>query len=159
MRSYFENELGKFSSKYIDYNHADLDKIFNTLKGINKVFAYEPKDFLLEKRLKKYCHKYNIEIEFIPNPGFLTPKEIYNEFFDNHKYLMTPFYIDQRKRLNILVKKDGKPLHDKWTFDTENREKMPKNLEVPLPKFFGKNEFVEEAKNYVSKHFSNNIIH
>ena len=157
MKSYFENELDKFNSQYTDYNQADLDKVFNTLKGTKKVFAYEPKDFLLEKRLKKFSHKYNLELEFIPNPGFLTPKEIYNEFFDNHKYLMTPFYIDQRKRLNILVKKDGKPLHDKWTFDTENREKMPKNLKAPLPKFFGKNEYVEEAKKYVEKHFSNNL--
>ena len=45
MKSYFENELDKFNSKYIDYNHADLDKIFNNLKNAKKIFVYEPKDF------------------------------------------------------------------------------------------------------------------
>lgn len=157
MKSYFQNELIKFKSKYINYENSNLDLIFDKLTEVETVFAYDPKDFLLEKRLKKLSKQFNFELKYIENPGFLTPEEIYNDYFDNHKYFMTPFYIEQRKRLNILIKKDNKPLHDKWTFDTENREKMPKNLEVPNPKFFGQNEYVFEAKKYIEKHFQDNI--
>jgi len=157
MKSYFENELDKFNSKYIEFENADFDKVFHNFKDVKKIYTYEPKDFLLEKRLRRYCHKFKIELEIIPNPSFLTPQETYNEYFDNHKYFMTPFYIEQRKRLEILVKEDGKPLHDKWTFDTENREKMPKNLEVPKIKFFGESEYVTTAKEYIEKNFSKNI--
>jgi len=157
MKNYFDEKLNNFNSKYVEYEEGNLEETFKKLKSVEKIFVYEPKDFLLEKRLKKCSKKHNIELEIIENPGFLTPKKIYNEYFNNHKYFMTPFYIEQRKRLNILVKKDGKALHDKWTFDTDNREKLPKNLEVPLPKFFGHNDYVTEAKKYVEKHFTNNI--
>lgn len=157
MKYYFEEELSSFNSRYIEYQEDVLDITISKLNGIQKIVTYEPKDFLLKKRLIRYSKKYHLEIEFIPNPGFLTPEEIYNEYFSKHKYFMTPFYIEQRKRMNILIKKDGKPIHDKWTFDTENREKLPKNLSVPLPKFFGHNEYVSEAKKYIEKNFPNNL--
>ncbi len=157
MKNYFETELHDFKSKYIDYKNSDLELIFSKIKEVEIVYVYEPKDYLLEKRLKKYSKKYNVELKIIENPGFLTSQEVYNQYFETHKYFMTPFYIEQRKRLGILINKEDKPLHGKWTFDTENREKLPKNLEVPLPKFFGENEYVKEAKKYVEKHFSNNL--
>lgn len=157
MKYYFENILNEYKSKYINYENADLENLFEQFNNLETVFAYDPKDFLVTKRLKRFSKKFGFNLEFIQNPGFLTQPEVYNKYFDEHKYFMTPFYIEQRKRLNILVDKNSKPLHEKWTFDSENREKMPKNLEVPLPKFFGKNEYVSEAKNYIQKNFPDNL--
>jgi deoxyribodipyrimidine photolyase-related protein len=157
MKSYYENELSRFDAQYIDYTQSDFATIFGKFTDVTKIVTYEPKDFLLEKRIKKYCQDALIALEFIPNPGFLTPPEIYNEYFQNRKYFMTPFYIEQRKRLHILVDQKGKPLHDKWTFDSENRQKLPKNVVVPLPQFFGQNQYVAEAKTYVAQHFAHNL--
>lgn len=154
MRYFYDEEI-KCHKHYIEFD-TGLEEVFKKLKN-SRIIVYEPKDFLLEKRLNKLAKEYKIEIEFIPNPGFLTSPEIYNEYFDNHKYFMTPFYIEQRKRLNILVDKNSKPLHGKWTFDTDNRLKIPKNLEIPKIKFFGNNEYVLEAKKYIEKHFTNNL--
>ena len=33
--------------------------------------------------------------------------------------------------MNILMKKDGKPEGGKWSFDEDNRKKLPKNTKVP----------------------------
>jgi len=154
MRYFYDEEI-KCQKHYIEFD-TELEEVLKKLKN-SRIIVYEPKDFLLENRLNKLAKEYKIEIEFIPNPGFLTSPEIYNEYFDNHKYFMTPFYIEQRKRLNILVDKNSKPLHGKWTFDTENRLKIPKNLEIPKIKFFGNNEYVLEAKKYIEKHFTNNL--
>jgi deoxyribodipyrimidine photolyase-related protein len=154
MRYFYDEEI-KCQKHYIEFD-TELEEVLKKLKN-SRIIVYEPKDFLLENRLNKLAKEYKIEIEFIPNPGFLTSPEIYNEYFDNHKYFMTPFYIEQRKRLNILVDKNSKPLHGKWTFDTENRLKIPKNLEIPKIKFFGNNEYVLEAKKYIEKHFTSNL--
>jgi len=154
MKYFFENVIDS-QKHYFDFKE-DFEEIFKKIKN-SKILVYEPKDFILKKRLLKLTKQYELDIEFFDNPGFLTPKEIYNEYFDTHKYFMTPFYIEQRKRLNILVDKNQKPLHGKWTFDTENRLKLPKNLIIPDIKFFGSNEYVLEAKKYVQKHFSENI--
>jgi len=152
---YFYDEEIKCQKHYVEFD-TELEEVFKKLKN-SRIMVYEPKDFLLEKRLNKLAKECEFEIEFIDNPGFLTSPEIYNEYFDNHKYFMTPFYIEQRKRLNILVDKNSKPLHGKWTFDTENRLKIPKNLEIPKIKIFGNNEYVIEAKKYIEKHFTSNL--
>jgi deoxyribodipyrimidine photolyase-related protein len=52
--------------------------------------------------------------------------------------------------------KAGKPLGGKWTYDTENRKKYPKNKKAPAIHFPKNNEFYEEAKQYTEKHFAKN---
>ena len=157
MKSYFDSNLRNYNAHYVEFKNSDFTLLFEKFQVFGKIITYEPKDFLLEKRLRIYAKKFQIELEFIPNPNFLTSKEIYNDYFNQHRYFMTPFYIEQRKRLKILVDKNNKPHHEKWTFDTENREKMPKNLKAVPPKFFGKNDYVLEAKKYVEKNYPNNI--
>jgi len=159
MKSYFENHLDKYNSHYIEYVEGGLEKVGENFSHLRKIFAFHPKDFLIEKRLKRFCQSRGIELEFIENPNFITPEKIYREFFQSTKFQMTPFYISQRKRLGILLDSHGKPSHGKWTFDTENRKKLPKNLGVPTPKFFGNSPYVLEAKKYTHKHFSNNLGH
>ncbi len=154
MKYFYDNVLN-CQKHYIEFD-IDFESIFKKIKN-SKVLVYDPKDYILKKRIVKLARENGVELETIENPGFITPVEIYNEYFDNHKYFMTPFYIEQRKRFNILVDKNHKPLHGKWTFDTENRLKLPKNLIIPDIKFFGSNEYVLEAKKYIQKHFSENI--
>lgn len=156
MQHYLEHELKDIRCKYFEYQNSSFEEVFENYPKLEKVVIYDPKDFLILKRIKKSCHLKNLELEIIENPMFLTPPEFYNNYFDNRKYFMTPFYIEQRKRLDILIK-DEKPLNEKWTFDTENRLKLPKNLEIPNTKFFGSNEYVIEATKYVNKHFENNL--
>ena len=45
---------------------------------------------------------------------------------------MAKFYEMQRKRLNILVDADGAPHGGQWSFDADNRKKLPKGITVPL---------------------------
>ncbi len=157
MKHYYENILSNYKPHYIDYKNTDFDSIFSKLGSIKKLYIYEPKDFLIEKRIKKYCKLNDIELIQIENPSFLTPPSVYNEYFEKHKYFMTPFYIEQRKRLKVLIDNNQKPLHGKWTFDTENRLKLPATIEVPETKIFGNNSYVKEAKEYVDSNFSQNI--
>ena len=54
----------------------------------------------------------------------------------NKTYRMASFYKEMRKNYNILVNEEGKPFGEKWSFDDENRKKIPSGTEVPqLPKF------------------------
>lgn len=155
MRYFYENEIHS-QKHYINFKSIEFEELFKKIRG-HTLFIYEPKDFLIEKRILKFSKKYEIKLNIIENPGFVTPKKIYDEYFTNHKYFMTPFYIEQRKRLGILVDKNNKPINGKWTFDTENRLKIPKGLEIPEIKTFGDNEYVLEAKRYIEKYFKDNL--
>ena len=46
-------------------------------------------------------------------------------------YRMASFYQKARKELGLLVDKENKPVGGKWSFDEENRKKIPKNTIIP----------------------------
>jgi deoxyribodipyrimidine photolyase-related protein len=72
---------------------------------------------------------------------------------------MADYYQHQRKRLGILLEDDGEsPVGGKWSFDEENRKKVPKKLLKQLPQLPRpvQGEAVEEARKYVEKHFADN---
>ena len=52
--------------------------------------------------------------------------------------------------------KAGKPIGGKWTFDTENRKKYPKNKKAPSIHFPENSKHYDEARKYVEENFGNN---
>ena len=63
---------------------------------------------------------------------FLNSREEFNDYLSKKKNLSWQLFIkEQDKKLNILMKKDGNPEGGKWSFDEENRKKIPKNIKVP----------------------------
>ena len=93
------------------------------------------------------------------SPSFLNTKEDLASFFrsDKKKYHQTTFYIDQRKKRNILIESDGKPTGGAWTFDTENRKKYPAKKTAPFVQFPDIDLYYIEAKKYVETHFSKHL--
>ena len=147
-----------FKVKYFDYSlYPDPKYVADFLKQ-NDIFecsVFDPVDDALEKRLQKYCRA-PISLNILESPNFLTPKTILNSYFSGKKkFLMSSFYIFQRKRLGVLINK-GKPLGGKWSFDTENRKKLPKNVTVPDAILLKKNTYVSEAINYANKYIKDN---
>lgn len=132
-----------------------LTTIFNKVKV--KSFHYaDVTDFILEKRIRRMSANLEKPAIRYDSPMFLTSEKFFREFFANQKsYLMASFYIEQRKRLNILIDND-KPVGGKWSFDEENRKKLPQNLPIPKIKFPEPSDFVIEAIEYVEKNFPNN---
>ncbi|WP_255090058.1 MULTISPECIES: cryptochrome/photolyase family protein [unclassified Synechococcus] len=39
---------------------------------------------------------------------------------------MKTFYESQRRRLGLLLEADGSPIRGRWSFDVENRRRLPK---------------------------------
>ena len=62
-------------------------------------------------------------------------------------YRMSSFYQKARKNLDILMDENGKPVGGKWSFDEDNRKKIPKNVEPPEMIVFKKSKYNEEIKN------------
>jgi deoxyribodipyrimidine photolyase-related protein len=84
----------------------------------------------------------------------LTDLDDFNDYASGHKkWYFTDFYLAQRKRLGILLDADGKPVGGKWSFDTENRKKLPKDIQIPTINWPKPNKSVSEAQRYVEKQF------
>ncbi|MFD2157290.1 cryptochrome/photolyase family protein [Rubritalea tangerina] len=72
------------------------------------------------------------EITWLESPGFVTPHAWGEDFFaDGKKPFMKTFYEAQRKRMGVLLGADGKPVGGRWSFDEDNRKKLPRKVAVP----------------------------
>ncbi len=156
----FQHELESrgHTVDYLEYGVSGIEviMIFLYKEGFREIHYADPTDYLVERRLVRYAAKNSMELRKYNSPNFICTPEYLNDFFqDTAKYRLTDFYIAQRKRLGILVS-GGSPVGGQWTFDTENRKKLPKDEVVPERRMSPDNEFVAEAKRYVNKHFGEN---
>lgn len=89
-------------------------------------------DDLLERKLIEWASGRGIKIEWLDSPCFVTPSEWRDNFFSNGKKpFMKTFYEAQRRRMNIMIDAEGKPEGGHWSYDADNRKKLPKKVAVP----------------------------
>lgn len=135
---------------------GDLFKLLSKNK-IKALHVAEVTDHWLTIDLRENTREYGWDLHIYPSPMFLcTPDELELFFKDKKHYSMAPFYTYQRKKLDILMK-DGKPEGGKFSFDIENRKKIPKTL--PIPKYSPpeQSKKIKDAIAYVAIHFPNAI--
>ncbi len=140
---------------------SDIQKFIPYIKqkGIDEIHFIDPTDNWLEKRLQNEAKGHKIIIKEYESPLFLNAKSDLQDFFrpEKKKYFQTKFYIEQRKKRNILLETNQKPLGGKWSFDAENRKKYPRKKMPPPVHFPQGDDYFEEAKKYVIKNYKNNI--
>jgi len=122
--------------------------------GVAQARWFDPEDFDLERLVRESCRQLGVELTTLPDPHFLTPVESMEAFVTNRKKLFfTQFYIEQRKRLGILIDEGGKPAGGKWSFDTENRRKLPRAEVPPDIDWPDEDPYASEARRYVETRF------
>ncbi|MEZ6138663.1 MAG: cryptochrome/photolyase family protein [Pirellulaceae bacterium] len=132
---------------------ADIGAIL-AKKQVKQALAVDPADTWLRARLSRGCRDVGVALTWLDDPAFLTPSDAMRRWVENRDhYHFTDFYIQQRKRLGILIGVDGKPVGGKWTYDTENRKKLPKHISVPEIFRPAERKSVSEAKRYVAQRF------
>ncbi|MCX8019890.1 MAG: cryptochrome/photolyase family protein [Chitinophagaceae bacterium] len=159
----YENYLRKkeINVRYVEAlnESSDVRKLIPQLKknGCNSIHIADPVDDWLKKRILNACNKYSVKPVFYHTPNFLSAKEDWDDFFSNKKkYFQTEFYIEQRKKRKLLLEDGNKPIGGKWSYDTENRKKIPAGESIPTILFPEINNYVKEAIQYVKCNFSEN---
>lgn len=127
--------------------------------GVKTIHYQNTIDDWLNKRLKRSAKKNNIQLNESISQLFINSQDKLNGFFrrDKKKFYQTSFYIDQRKKLNILTIDGDKPIGGKWSFDKENRKKYPKGKVPPPIQFPETTTYYKEATQYTIQHFSENL--
>ncbi|MGB5347364.1 MAG: cryptochrome/photolyase family protein [Woeseia sp.] len=127
----FELDYRKLSLPDSDSYESKLAD-FVARHSIREIVHFEIEDHFFERRISEFCAAHSLRETIIESPMFLTSRPAFSEYLASHKRpLMADFYKQQRKRLNVLVSSDGKPVGGKWSFDEENRRKLPADVEIP----------------------------
>lgn len=134
----YKNELVSrgYRVRYVKQETASAGSYLTQLlskRTSKEIYIADPCDHKLMRHLQKICKQNHKDLYIQESPGFLTSKTVLEDFFTARKnFSMTSFYIAQRKKLKILTR-DDKPVGGKWSFDPENRKKLPRNLQIPEP--------------------------
>ena len=140
MRSYCENlKKNKFKIEYLKIENKSfkldyLDKLKKIIKSkkITELSCFEIEDKFFEKKMNSFSKEEKIKLNIVQSPMFLNSRDQFKKYLSKSKKpFMATFYKDTRRNLNILMKKDGSPEGAKWSFDQENRNKLPKNILIP----------------------------
>ena len=70
------------------------------------------------------------------------------------RLLMGDFYKWQRRRLDVLIDEQGEPAGGRWSFDADNRKRLPKNVTPPAIEWPSPNEHVADVIEIVVQEFA-----
>ena len=102
------------------------------LAGYRCFHLADPVDDVLERRIRAYVQRNECQLTLLPTPMLMTPSTVLEQHFGSGKKpFMAKFYEMQRKRLGVLLDDQGGPLGGRWSFDADNRKKLPKGITVP----------------------------
>ena len=141
-------------------SRAALTELLGRLSPSHITF-YDVVDDWLEQDLAAAMADAGLELgpdDVLETPNFLTSREQVAGFFTGRRSRMSAFYEYQRRRLDVLMDGD-QPAGGRWSFDEENRKKLPKAHPVPAPRRpgdDGRHEAVEEAIAWVGEAFPDN---
>ena len=151
---YSDIENKEFGKSYTE----KLKKIIKS-KKINEVTSFEVEDKFFEIKLTKFFNSINVKWNVIKTPMFLNSRQEFDAYLNkNKKPFMATFYKETRKKLNILMAKDGTPVGGKWSFEEDNRNKLPKNISIPKFPKISETKHTVALKKIVDKKFPNTQV-
>jgi deoxyribodipyrimidine photolyase-related protein len=132
-----------------------LKKLCEKLK-VTALSIYEIEDKFFEAKIKEFVEKHNLELEVLESPMFLVSREEFAKYNSSSKKpFMKTFYEGFRKTTGILMEANGQPTGGKFSFDAENRKKIPKSFDViesdERPR---RDEIIDSVVKVVEKYFS-----
>ena len=150
-----------YNSKIVYFHELDGEKYFNNFfirEEITKIYTYRVTDYELNKRLLNSTQEISIKIQWFESPLFLlNTDDIEKEFNNKSKFMMSNFYKKQRKKFNLLMTPELHPIGGKWSYDYENRKKLPKNIDIPkLRSNFFEKKIMDKSEAIINKYFANN---
>ncbi len=126
--------------------------------GFQNIVYCELADFSLERRLTQATTVAGIACTELRTPGFLnTDDENQAWRADRKRWAMADFYQWQRTRKDILMQ-EGKPEGGQWSYDEDNRKKLPIKALPNLPALpvISTTPLIESAIASISDQFKDN---
>ena len=163
MRSYKDELKSKnFSILYKDVNkdfklsyEKKLEKIIKE-KKIKEISFFEIEDKFFEKKVINLGKKNFLKINQIKSPMFLVERnEFKNYLSKNKRPFMANFYKIVRTKMNLLMNKNGTPKGNKWSFDEENRKKLPNTIKIPEISKVKETKDTAVLKKFINTNFKN----
>ncbi len=153
-KSNFKIEYSSIEEKTFKLDYTEKLKKIIKSKKITEISSFEIEDKFFENKISNFTKKENINWNIVQTPMFLNSRENFKKYLSKSKKpFMAVFYKDTRRELDILIKKDGTPVGGKWSFDEDNRNKLPKNISIPKFPKIKETSHTKKLKLIIEKYF------
>ncbi len=124
----------------------------NNIEHLN---FFEIEDKFFENQIVSMLKKNSVKFTFHTNPMFMITRQEFSNWYGHSKtFRLAHFYKNARKKFNILLDNENNPVGGQWSFDEENRKKIPKNLTLPLLKYPEQSKYHGEILKIINLFFS-----
>ena len=162
MRSHADNlKKNNFKITYSKIDNSDFKSDYITKiqkiikkKKIKEISFFEIEDKPFEKKILDFIKKNKLKYNEVKTPMFLNSRKDFKKYLaKSKKPFMAVFYKETRKKMNILMNGED-PVGGKWSFDEDNRKKLPKGTKIPnFPKII-ETSHTKNLKVIIEKNFS-----
>lgn len=161
MRHYCEELKEKnYKVHYEKFDPEKKSKYFSMLSAyikkhkVTQISLFEPADLFMSEALRKFTKKEEVELVLLKSPMFIRDSEWFAGYMKGKKKpFMKSFYETIRKESGILMDPNGKAMGGKFSFDSDNRKKLPKDVEVPKVSSIKVDELDREVAELVKSNF------
>jgi deoxyribodipyrimidine photolyase-related protein len=111
------------------------EDVFSALPStVRRALLVDPDDDWLGTRLAAGARDARVSLTVLDSPGFLLSGAEADRYGASRTRLaMSDFYRHQRRERGVLVTLEGAPVGGKWSFDADNRRKIPRSHAPPPP--------------------------
>lgn len=105
-----------------------LDRLTEAInrRQVRTLVHFEVEDRFFDSQLRECADRLSLKRVVVPSPMFLTDEGQRAEMLRGNKPpRMGDFYRAQRLRLGLLLDTDKSPLGGRWSFDEDNRRRLP----------------------------------
>ena len=108
-----------------------------------------------EARLQRFCREQAVRLTVLASPAFLESVAESRAWFEGRRRpFMKTFYERQRRRLGLLLEPDGTPSGGRWSFDVENRRRLPKGYTEPRLPAVAASPHEPAVRQLIASHFA-----
>ncbi len=127
--------------------YPKTEDVFEYLKkeGIQVIHVVDTTDCYLEQAITIS----KIKRVWYESPLFILSKEEAMARYESSKKNMARFYKKLREDTHILMDENALPKGGKWSFDADNREKLPRNVTLPKDILFEMHFDLEKTKKWL----------
>ena len=115
---------------------------------------FDIEDKFFEERILTLCSNLSLDIKRLGSPLFMVTRDEFADYLKRHKKpFMKTFYEELRVSRNILMDEDQQPRGGSFSYDTENRKKLPKGVQPPPLPSIAKSDIVADVSSLVDTRF------
>lgn len=149
-----------FSLDYVELKIAQKNGSFRErlehILGQHKAKAltsFAVEDRFVREQIATACATHSIDWIVVESPMFLNSDQALLELIPDRKPFMKTFYEHERTHRHILMTDQG-PLGGKFSFDSDNRKKLPDRVHVPDVPVIEKSPYRDQVVQLVREFFS-----